>query len=172
MKLVCKINFKMNLFRYAILFILFGLAKSHGRIIMMAVLGLMGLWMAHLLAQDYQNIRPKALISTIGRLLSKRSVNTLDIQQLRLDAVINNDPLDCVKSFLCQAVAQEKELDSQADAIVKFFKDLPDNKNTITIKTATKIGEVSKDLNRCRRVYDKCPYTAEKMRKLIKIFGG
>lgn len=65
----------MHLLRCLIFLILFALAKAHGRLIIMAMLGLTGLWMIHLLAQDYQNIRPVAAVSRLKKLLSKRSTD-------------------------------------------------------------------------------------------------
>lgn len=69
----------MPLFKLLLSFILFQLAKAHGRHIILAIMGLIGLWMTHLLAQDYQNItNPKALISIFSKLISKRSTETND----------------------------------------------------------------------------------------------
>ena len=53
-----------------------GFGKAHVRLMITAILGLVGLWMIHILAQDYQNISQASnTASTIKKLFSKRDVN-------------------------------------------------------------------------------------------------
>lgn len=59
-----------------IFLIVIGLTKAHGRLIVMAILGLAGLWMVHLIAQDYDKItKPKSLASVFRNIIKKRSIN-------------------------------------------------------------------------------------------------
>ncbi|KAK9700758.1 hypothetical protein QE152_g31047 [Popillia japonica] len=88
-----------------------------------------------------------------------------------LDKITSNDPLDCIKSFVCQVAVQVKG-NNEVLSTIDFIRNIPDNKHTVEIKKAIKIGTLYRSREYCRNIYNKCPYTAAKMLQLIKIVGG
>ncbi|KAK9882746.1 hypothetical protein WA026_016636 [Henosepilachna vigintioctopunctata] len=140
--------------------------KSHViKALILAVLGLTGLWLLHLLAQDYQQIqRPNK------KLLFKRS---LDYQPLdyttQWSTIWSNDPIGCVRSFICQIAANETSLDDYSIRILNLARISVRNKISATeeLEKAIGLGEANSNGNICFDTYKLCPFSAGVMMKIL-----
>lgn len=87
---------------------IFGLAKSHYfiRLVILATLGLAGLWMVHTLAQDFNLIQS---IDSQNRNIFKRSIGQehKQLPAINWALVLSRDPASCARSFICQLAATE-----------------------------------------------------------------
>lgn len=100
--------------KYLIFAIIIGLAKAHHfvRLVILASLGLAGLWMVHTLAQDYNKIQTgSGDAQSIGgdTRIFKRSVEVDQNYQISWETILSKDPASCARSFLCQLAATDKK---------------------------------------------------------------
>lgn len=115
-----------------------GFAKGHHfiRLVILAGLGLAGLWMVHTLAQDFNTIQTNTLNNINNNnnddqnnnnngggyqtSLFKRSIPeaTNHHSQINWEVVLSRDPASCARSFLCQLAASEEKTLSKEEKII------------------------------------------------------
>ncbi|KAJ8942618.1 hypothetical protein NQ318_013330 [Aromia moschata] len=166
-----------------------GFAKAHHfiQVVILAGLGLAGLWMLHTLAQDYSNIQSnQASGLSIGgdTRIFKRSTFDASHGQIRWEAVLSRDPASCARSFLCQLAATEEnsltkegEVDDGDNQCV-HDKDLPplataerDSWAGKQLQEALKNGKKVDHPSGCMKIYKYCPYNSRMMMALLRLFG-
>lgn len=110
---------------------LLGVSKAHHfiRLVILAGLGLAGLWMVHTLAQDFSHLNLGGLGSgghggsggskELGGDLNlyKRSIQD-DKPTINWDYVLSRDPASCARSFICQLAAQDANLLSKEELTI------------------------------------------------------
>lgn len=109
--------------KYLFIAAIFGFAKAHQfiRLVILASLGLAGLWMVHTLAQDYNKIQ-----STAGDVQSsggdtrifKRSVEADQNNEINWETILSKDPASCTRSFICQLAATDRKSLSKEEFIM------------------------------------------------------
>lgn len=126
-----------------VLIFLFGVTKAAGhhfiRLVIMAALGLAGLYMLHNLAQDFQKIYSQFQEGGGvggGKWLTKRSANSSEYYQVNesskelpedaypdidWDKILSRDPVGCARSFVCQIVADSRQ-ERQEDVILQYIR--------------------------------------------------
>lgn len=127
----------MNRWLQILFFILtIGLSRAHHfmKVVILAAMGLAGLWMVHTLAQDYDKISHN-FGSNLGKLtqsfglasagqeddtkqLFKRSLEAKQPPEINWDLVLSRDPASCARSFICQLVAQQESTLKREEKII------------------------------------------------------
>ncbi|KAL1513915.1 hypothetical protein ABEB36_003253 [Hypothenemus hampei] len=171
-----------------------GIAKSASfvKAVVLAGLGLAGLWMIHTLAQDFTGIVQngfgvgKQLLNTNNNgeqeqpdiKLFKRSINSnAEPVFIDWDMVIKRDPASCARSFICQlAASEEEDLIYEEKVILNLTRIAAvDDAHMFAnkqLEEALNHGQLLKDYpKRCMKIYKFCPYTRKMMTFLIQIFG-
>lgn len=127
-----------------LLAVLIGFVKAHNfvKLVILAGLGLAGLWMVHTLAQDFNSIQGntannlKSYQSSsfnqnnggeAGNSVSifKRSISESQSpsNQINWETVLSRDPASCARSFLCQLAAlNEKTLSKEERLMLKLVR--------------------------------------------------
>lgn len=127
-----------------LLTVLIGFAKTHNfvKLVILAGLGLAGLWMVHTLAQDFNAIQgntannlktyhsnnfPHNSGSEAANSVSifKRSISESQSpsNQINWELVLSRDPASCARSFLCQLAAlDEKTLSKEERLMLKLVR--------------------------------------------------
>lgn len=122
-----------------------GFAKAHNfiQLVILASLGLAGLWMVHTLAQDFNSIQTNGFSSPnnlningnennnnnnngggagggFGVNLFKRSIpeNENQRNQINWELVLSRDPASCARSFLCQLAASDQKRLSKEETLM------------------------------------------------------
>lgn len=132
----------MNRWLKIIIFaIILGFAKAHNfmRLVILAGLGLAGLWMVHTLAQDFNTIQSNSLSGGssgnsgndngdannggsggFGVNLFKRSIPNGQHQPnlINWEMVLSRDPASCARSFLCQLAASDSKILSKEERLM------------------------------------------------------
>lgn len=101
-------------FKYIFIVTIIGFAKAHHfvRLVILASLGLAGLWMVHTLAQDYNKIQTGSgdgQSSGGDTRIFKRSVEKDHNYQINWETILSKDPASCARSFLCQLAATDRK---------------------------------------------------------------
>lgn len=145
----------------------------------MAAMGLGGLYMVHLLAQDYNKIR-KTIQPITKVLLGKRDLSNLnrtkleDKQAARIKVdwnnILKNDPFKCLESLVCQVVAGSESTNPDAQDIQALVEDnISNEKLPSKIIAAYNHGlKYKKNPEKCFIVYKFCIYSARTMLNLLK----
>ncbi|GLV36250.1 uncharacterized protein CBL_08743 [Carabus blaptoides fortunei] len=153
------------------------------KIVIIAGLGLAGMWMLHTLAQDYDKISNRFMgISTPAKsAISKRSsdgtVPETDIPgfpELKWESVLSQDPEGCVPDFICQlaAVPDENLLPNERN-VLKLIR-ATSEKNTRAnkiVRQALRLGERI-HASQCYKYYPSCPYTRQTILSIMQTYGG
>lgn len=122
--------------------IILGIAKAHNfvKLVILAGLGLAGLWMVHTLAQDFQNIQEGGSFNLnnhndlrtnnggggggggggLGVNLFKRSIPEPKARpnSINWELVLSRDPASCARSFLCQLAALDEKTLSKDEKLM------------------------------------------------------
>ncbi|XP_071054433.1 uncharacterized protein [Onthophagus taurus] len=137
--------------------------RGHFRLIILTVLGLIGLYLAHILAVDYQNItRPTQIIK---HLLGKRSLKFVNNENV--DSILKNDPIDCFKSYLCQTSTNPDKLNPTEQNITNLTRIFPKLQHYFIDKPIQ-----SSTWKHCKSIYPRCPFNKEIMTKMIEYIDG
>lgn len=113
-----------NWLKFLLFSVLLGFVKGAHfiRLVILAGLGLAGLWMVHTLAQDFNTIQSNGGInlnpSAGDRELFKRSVDGNGKTFIDWEMVLSRDPASCARSFLCQLSATDLELLTNEEKIM------------------------------------------------------
>lgn len=187
-----------NWARLIILSIVLGLAKANNfmRVILMAGMGLAGLWMVHTLAQDFHTIVQSGfgsgghgfggggggggdkLYNNDELKVFKRSVTEAAKTKphINWDVVIKRDPVSCARSFICQLQAsREEELSREEKIILNLTKMAADDESSYAgqeLREALDNGVSVTYPHDCMKMYRFCPYTKKMMMTLLRVFGG
>lgn len=123
--------------------LIIGFAKAHSfvRLVILAGLGLAGLWMVHTLAQDFNNIQShnednfKSFHSSHNEntgpdfgnsfKLFKRSISEprSSANLINWELILSRDPASCARSFLCQlAATEDRVLTKEEKLMLKLVK--------------------------------------------------
>ncbi|VEN61374.1 unnamed protein product [Callosobruchus maculatus] len=164
---------------------LLGYAKAHHfiRVVILAALGLAGLWMVHTLAQDFTTIQANRN-NNLGlengeREVFKRSVDDpkatpLPHAQIDWNKVLQRDPVSCARSFMCQLAATHKESLTRDEKkmleLVRYSVKL-DSWASRQLEEALKNGEQLRKPSRCMKIYRFCPYSSQMMMTLLRLFA-
>ncbi|XP_063918604.1 uncharacterized protein LOC135133968 [Zophobas morio] len=158
---------------------LIGLSKAHGfiKLVILAALGLAGLWMVHTLAQDYGNISGHGGGGGGGggKAFEKRSIDDKTQYNINWEFVLSRDPARCARSFICQLAAQDEDrLDVVGKKILSLTRSSAqkDSWASKQLLEALKYGETVSHPTQCMKMYKLCPYTSQTMTTLLKLFGG
>lgn len=164
--------------------VLIGASKAHHfiKLVILAGLGLAGLWMVHTLAQDFSQINNqgnhgggggggKAISGELN--LYKRSIQD-NTPQINWSYVLSRDPAGCARSFICQLVAQDENLTQEEQIILDMTRNSANTDSWASkqLQEALKYGEQVKSQSQCRKIYKICPYSSQTMMTLLKVFGG
>ncbi|CAG9858999.1 unnamed protein product [Phyllotreta striolata] len=166
-------------FKFLLFSLVLGLAKGAPfiRVVILAGLGLAGLWMVHTLAQDFSSIQNNGGINfnpSGGREIFKRSTQEADMPVIDWEMVLSRDPASCARSFLCQLVATEKELLTAEEKLMLKLVRYSAHEDTWASKQlqdALRKGEKVAKPSQCMKIYKFCPYTSQMMMVLLKLFG-
>ncbi|KYB26721.1 uncharacterized protein LOC100141920 [Tribolium castaneum] len=165
----------MNYLLHVLLLLgLIGVSKAHHfiKLVILAGLGLAGLWMVHTLAQDYGNLTHGGGGGG-GKAFEKRSIDTH--RGINWEFVLSRDPARCARSFICQLAAQdEDQLDEVGQNILRLTR-LSAQQNSWASKQlleALKHGKNALNPSQCMKIYKFCPYSSQTMTTLLKLFGG
>ncbi|XP_066263039.1 uncharacterized protein [Euwallacea similis] len=168
-------------------------AANFMRVVVMAGLGLAGLWMLHTLAQDFNSIMQGGFGSGGGgdhgtsKLFNnnngessepikvfKRSIEERQ-PQINWELVIKRDPASCARSFICQlAASKEHELVYEEKMILHLTEAAANNQTWAgkQLQDALKNGHSINYSHECMKIYRYCPYTKRMMMALLRVFGN
>uniref|UniRef100_A0A6P7FGS4 Uncharacterized protein LOC114330127 n=1 Tax=Diabrotica virgifera virgifera TaxID=50390 RepID=A0A6P7FGS4_DIAVI len=160
-------------FKLFIFLVTIGFVKcSHFvKLIILAGLGLAGLWMVHTLAQDFSSIQNNGGET---RDIYKRSVDRSSKSGIDWEKVLSRDPVGCARSFLCQLSATSEENLLEEEVKIMDLLRNTHQENTWAnrlLQEAMKNGKQVKTPSQCMKIYRFCPYTSQMMTSLLKLFG-
>ncbi|KAF7280842.1 hypothetical protein GWI33_005443 [Rhynchophorus ferrugineus] len=184
-------------FRMMIFSLILSLVKASNfiRVVVMAGLGLAGLWMMHTLAQDFQGIMKNGFGSATNLFgagsrgeeqtytnneelkVFKRSINDVSNKpQINWDVIIKRDPVSCARSFICQLQASKDEELTREEKIILNITKLASNDSSSManeqLQEALRNGETVDNPWECMKLYRFCPYTKKIMMTLLTMFGN
>ncbi|KAJ8981815.1 hypothetical protein NQ317_007401 [Molorchus minor] len=156
----------------ALFAITIGFAKAHHfiQLIILAGLGLAGLWMIHILAQDFTNVQSSGGDTKIF----KRAIQDGTSAQINWEIVLSRDPASCARSFLCQlAAADETSLTKEEKVMVEVTRTAAEQATWAgkQLQEALNNGEKVDRPSQCMKIYKYCPYTSQMMMALLRVFG-
>ncbi|XKL65251.1 hypothetical protein PGB90_008671 [Kerria lacca] len=183
----------------AIFIMIFGsLVKAHMhfiRLALLCILGLLGMYMLHKLAQDWNKIRgggggggggggsrPQRLASVLGMAgtlfrISKRSVDS-QVIDIPLDNIIKKfsiilyfDPIGCARKFVCYSASKSAANLTRNEFNLLQLLDKPDENENDAFKIfqeAAVLGRMSKNVTMCEKKYRTC-YLSNK--QLFTFYG-
>ncbi|XP_014257098.1 uncharacterized protein LOC106670931 isoform X2 [Cimex lectularius] len=162
------------------------IVKAHIRLLLLLALGLAGLYMLHLLVQDFQHInnsfRPgqgSLLSSLAGLSRGKRSIG--DAQQVpnwvverlandtkEMRQVLNNDPVGCARKYVCHIQSKQKRSRTQDNVLflLRAFSWLDINGEW---KKAEELGRKNGTNGACEKAYKKCWYSGAQLDKFMNM---
>ncbi|XP_050300958.1 uncharacterized protein LOC126739355 isoform X2 [Anthonomus grandis grandis] len=168
-----------------------GVAKSASfvKLVILAGLGLAGLWMVHTLAQDFSNITQNGfgsagedhgggakLFNDQEIKVFKRSIqNQKNEHRINWEMVIKRDPASCARSFICQlAATKEADLTDEEKIILNLTRTAATDETWASkqLNEALKNGKSITYPYQCMKMYKFCPYTKRMMMTLIRVFGN
>ncbi|KAB0794319.1 hypothetical protein PPYR_11409 [Photinus pyralis] len=178
-------------FQAIILFAVTGFSKAQHFIhfVILGALGLMGLWILHMLAQDIDKVFNKPA-SRPPKLFWKRSIGDVDYFANRTvenvgasgetnisvdwNRILTNDPIGCVRSFACQLAAEDSKRSSTNKGNINqlFWSAKRKGWAGDEIRFALNYGTNSKKVEKCRAFYKYCPFSIDTMRDILKFFGA
>ncbi|KAG5896433.1 hypothetical protein JTB14_022512 [Gonioctena quinquepunctata] len=171
-------NHWLKLFLFSVLL---GFAKAQHfiRLVILASLGLGGLWMVHTLAQDFNFIQANNGNNDNGdrggifRNLFKRSIPERE-RVIDWETVLSRDPASCARSFICQLAATEKKLLSKEEERMLGLVRNSSHEDTWASKQLQEAlrngGKVTRP-GQCMEIYKYCPFTSQMMMTLLRMFG-
>lgn len=120
--------------KFILLAIIIGFVKAHNfmKLVILAALGLAGLWMVHTLAQDFNSIQSNSQNSLnnnnnnnndgsgLGINIFKRSISEVEKHpnQINWEIILSRDPASCARSFLCQLAALPDKTLSKEESLM------------------------------------------------------
>ncbi|XP_055838410.1 LOW QUALITY PROTEIN: uncharacterized protein LOC129906620 [Episyrphus balteatus] len=143
------------------------------RLVILAVMGLGAMYMMHLLAQDYDRIRRP--IKAIQRALrGKRDVmdtyesnEVVDIN-VNWKGILDQDPLSCLQSLICQIVSGAQSNDTEAETFMEFIK-LTYHSAPAAVRSAYAKGLAYRGVTEgCYAEYPFCFYSAKMMLRILR----
>ncbi|XP_050528923.1 uncharacterized protein LOC126898682 [Daktulosphaira vitifoliae] len=167
------------------------------RLALLAGMGLMGMWMLHKLAQDYQKIsngnhRPMGAaaaghaIASTGRLLGlwKRSIPETTVESyvdddslhkiFKFDDILLQDRSMCARKIVCEIAATPKSQLNQVELnILKLLspnEHYDENSAKNIFRKAMELGRRKKNTRACDLEYKKCIFNTRTMFKLFTSF--
>ncbi|XP_026288491.1 uncharacterized protein LOC113213596 [Frankliniella occidentalis] len=165
------------------------------RLAILLALGLGGMYMLHMLAQDYNKItnrpaRPAVAAATraltraigkrdVGAVLQERGQEQSEWGPMRravghvLKQVLLQDPLGCARKLVCQLAASKSEtLRPHEAAILRLVErsklEDGDDDASAEFRAAQRLGKSSGDEARCATRYSRCLIEARTMLKLLQ----
>ncbi|KAF2893702.1 hypothetical protein ILUMI_12475 [Ignelater luminosus] len=180
--------------RFIIFLLVLGLGKAHHmiRVVILAAMGLAGLWMLHTLAQDFNKIynnvqqHQQHPASDISKFLAKRSISnsssyslthlneTSEHSQIDWERILTRDPVGCARSFVCQLAATNPKDILSEESIILYLIQSSSQKETWAskqLRKALKYGQQATTPVQCRNRYRYCPYSSRTMISLLRFFG-
>ncbi|XP_074036653.1 uncharacterized protein [Leptinotarsa decemlineata] len=148
-------------------------AQHFIKLVVLAGLGLAGLWMVHTLAQDFNVIQNNSNNNDGERGLFKRSIPDKD-KVIDWEMVLSRDPASCARSFLCQLVATKEQLLSNEEKLMLNLvrhSSKGDTWASKQLQEALKNGEKITRPSQCMKIYKYCPFTSQMMMTLLRMFG-
>ncbi|KAJ8923973.1 hypothetical protein NQ315_006749 [Exocentrus adspersus] len=163
-------------FTYLLITSIIGFTKAHHfiRLVILASLGLAGLWMLHTLAQDFNRIQSTESSGGDTRIF-KRSVLEEGNQQINWENILLKDPASCARSFLCQLAATDHKHLSKDEQLMLELSRSSSRKGSWAgkqLQEALNHGDKVKQPNQCMKIYKYCPYTSQMMSTLLRMFGS
>ncbi|CAH1128095.1 unnamed protein product [Ceutorhynchus assimilis] len=171
-----------------------GIAKSASfvKLVILAGLGLAGLWMVHTLAQDFSHIAQNGFGSAGGGdhgsgakyyshnhdqeiKVYKRSIENNPEAKIDWETVIKRDPASCARSFICQlAASKESTLIKEERIILNLTRAAAGDETWASkqLQEALKNGNTMSNPQQCMKMYKFCPYTKTMMMALMTAFGN
>ncbi|CAH0388139.1 unnamed protein product [Bemisia tabaci] len=174
-----------------LILILSGVVKAHLhfiRLALLAAMGLIGLYLIHKLAQDWNKIRGGGGGGgRPGRVLGlfKRSApEYTELDQMvddsfdhlpTFESILSQDPMGCARRLVCQIAAKptkdlqpdEKQILSVLSAEDGFGPDPARDQ----FKAAAALGRKKRSEFVCLKTFRKCHFTANQMLKLVRLFS-
>ncbi|XP_065218900.1 uncharacterized protein LOC135844596 [Planococcus citri] len=180
----------------AIMFIVLGGLVKAGmhfiRLALLAILGLLGMYLLHKLAQDWNKIRPgggggggnrpriTSLLGMATRLFrSKRSVdphtlmdttnNFEDTISSKFSNILYFDPMGCARKFICYSSCKPaSNLTQSENNLLQMFKTDPsespkDHKAFKVFHDAAQLGKITKNVTLCEKAYRFCYLTNKQL---------
>ncbi|XP_034244210.1 uncharacterized protein LOC117646936 [Thrips palmi] len=162
------------------------------RLALLAAMGLAGMYMLHMLAQDYNKItnRPRPAVAAtraLFRAITKRDVSAVSDERGAVEApsrrgvmahllrqVLMQDPLGCARKLVCQLSASTKGLRPHETAILRLVQrseEDDDDEAAAEFRAAEQLGQSSKDAAKCAARYSKCLIEARAFLKLLQAAG-
>ncbi|XP_008467469.1 uncharacterized protein LOC103504942 [Diaphorina citri] len=156
------------------------------RLALMMFMGLMGMYLMHKLAQDYQHWQRPA--HAAGKLLGlwKRSIPDQEIEKLKLESqlpfvnentfitfaeILDYDQSQCARRLVCQiGVMPHHTLNVHEKTIMNILRFKQENEAHTIFRTAAALGKITKDNQVCRNYFSKCKLTDEQMQRIMKFF--
>ncbi|XP_018575961.1 uncharacterized protein LOC108914603 [Anoplophora glabripennis] len=165
--------------KYLFIATIFGFVKAHQfiRLVILASLGLAGLWMVHTLAQDYNKIQTgggDATSSGGDTRIFKRSVEAAQSHRIDWETILSKDPASCTRSFICQLAATDREhLSKEELLMLELSRDTLEKESWASkeLQEAINHGQKVKQPNQCMKIYKYCPFTSQMMLTLLKMFS-
>ncbi|KAK6630394.1 hypothetical protein RUM44_005061 [Polyplax serrata] len=168
------------------------------KFLVLALAGLTGMYMMHLLAQDFNKYqalhsRPKRLISDValpGDYAFSESSNTTSDSILRdirekeqeyegnelitLDRILRFDPTGCARRYVCTIATKSFKKRTQSEKnIIQMLRSLPSKRRVDSgqeaFNFAMNLGRRTKDAAACAEEYPKCIFSIAQMLKLVGI---
>ncbi|XP_025421953.1 uncharacterized protein LOC112691773 isoform X2 [Sipha flava] len=162
------------------------------RLALLAAMGLMGMWMMHKLAQDWQKIsssnrpaKPASAAMAAGKLLGiwKRSIPDAHLDEFveeslddfyKFDDILRQDRSTCARKMICQiAATPQNQLNRVETNLLKMLspsEHFGDDAAKNIFRKAMNFGRSKKDVKACHQEYKKCRFNTRQMFKLFTSF--
>ncbi|XP_075214042.1 uncharacterized protein LOC142320229 [Lycorma delicatula] len=161
--------------------VLGGVVKAHMhfiRMALLALLGLVGLYLVHKLAGDYQKITGGGKSLGLWKRSLPDELETMIDRSLHNDhpfnSILAQDPVGCARKMVCTLAARKQsQLNSGEKAILNMIRSnsfVIDDKGHKAFKRAVLLGEKSKNSEICAKAYSMCIYTTSQLGKILNSF--
>ncbi|XP_054267158.1 uncharacterized protein LOC128989304 [Macrosteles quadrilineatus] len=167
-----------------LLLVLTGVVKAHIhflRLVVLALAGLAGMYMVHLLANDWTKIRPNR--PSAGRLLqsalqgiSKRSIPDAMLEERvneipSLEAALHQDPLGCARKLVCALAARPSNSLSREEVnILAMIRVNVGRRGAKEFREAEDLGAKSRREAICDQKFNKCFFSSRQLVKILRSF--
>ncbi|KAF6199609.1 hypothetical protein GE061_005907 [Apolygus lucorum] len=183
---------------WLLIVVVVGLAKAHLHMIRLVILlavGLGGMYMLHILAQDFNKIRKGwPFPQRPGRLLGvssgifKRSTdevernNEVEMQKQLLTArlanetrefpnILRNDPIGCARKYVCHISGRTRaKLTSTQSNVLTLLRTFQWLDTSGEWARAEQLGKQKAKEGACESAYAKCFYTGAQLEKFMSLF--